>query len=113
MLRELVYTDREGFQNMLRQWYGIWKAVLNGRMVNAHMGRSTYTRPRLLGAYLGLKRNIPWLWTFYDYPELHVPHTSNALKDVLINIKTKLGVHSGISRERRIALMQEYIVHHY
>ncbi len=64
--RELVHTDKESFQGMLRQWYATWKAVLNERTVNAHTGRSTYTRPRLRGAYLSLKRNMPWLWTFYD-----------------------------------------------
>ncbi len=56
---------------------------------------------------------MPWLWTLYDYPELHIPNTHNALEGVFTNIKTKLRVHSDILKERRIALIQEYITHHY
>ncbi len=111
--RELVHTDKESFQGMLRQWHATWKAALNERTVNARTGRSAYTRPRLRSAYLSLKRNMPWLWTFYDYPELHIPNTNNALEGVFTNIKTKLRVHSGISKGRRIALIQEYIARHY
>ena len=35
-------------------------------------------RPRLRSTYLSVKRNMPLLWTFYDYPKTGLPNTNNA-----------------------------------
>ena len=109
----MTSTDREGFIEMIKQWHGKWEDFLNERSADKRTGRTSYMHKRLRSAYLSLKRNIPWLWTFQDYPLLHIPNTNNALEGVFTDIKTKLMVHSGITKDRRIALIQEYIARHY
>lgn len=109
----LAHTDKECFIGMLEQWHLKWDSFLKERSFDSGSGRSTYTHKKIRSAYLSLKRNMPWLWTFYDYPELHIPNTNNALEGVFTDIKTKLRVHSGISKERRSSLIQEYIARHY
>lgn len=109
----LAHTDKESFIVMLEQWHQRWDCFLKERSVDNKSGRSTYTHKRIRSAYLSLKRNMPWLWTFYDYPELHIPNTNNALEGTFTDIKTKMRVHSGISKQRRITLIQEYIARHY
>lgn len=109
----LCRTDKDSFIGMLEQWYDKWADFIKERSVDFRSGKSTYTHKRLRSAYLSLKRNMKWLWTFYDYPELHIPNTNNALEGVFTDIKTKLRVHSGITKQRRKALIQEYIARHY
>ena len=109
----MTRTDKEGFIGMLERWHGKWKDFLNERSADKNTGRTSYRHKRLGSAYLSLKRNMPWLWTFQDYPLLHMPNTNNALEGVFTDIKTKLRVHSGITKDRRIALIQEYIARHY
>ncbi|MDE5799510.1 MAG: hypothetical protein K2H74_00635 [Paramuribaculum sp.] len=109
----LAHTDKESFIGMLEQWHQRWYSFLKERSVDRKSGRSTYTHKRIRSAYLSLMRNMPWLWTFYDYPDLHIPNTNNALEGIFTDIKTKLRVHSGISKERRINLIKEYIARRY
>lgn len=60
-----------------------------------------YMRSRLRSAYLSLKRNMPLLWTFQENPTIGLPNTNNGLEGIFSDIKTKLRVHSGISKEHR------------
>ena len=55
-------------------------------------------RPRLRSAYLSIKRNMKRLWTFYDYKD-------RGLEAVFADIKSKVRVHSGLTRERRMKLI--------
>ena len=98
---------------MMDDWYNKWNEYLKERTVDRKTSKRTYTHKRLRSAYHSLCRNMTWRWTFYDYPELHIPNTNNAIECVFTNIKTKLRVHSGISKFRRMALIQEYIARHY
>lgn len=109
----LTHTDKDSFIGLLNQWYDKWKDFIQERTTDNKTGKSSYTHKRLRSAYLSLQRNMYWLWTFYDYPELLIPNTNNALEGVFTDIKTKLRVHSGISKYRRMALIQEYIARHY
>lgn len=109
----MTRTDKESFVGMLEGWQARWEHFLNERSEDKKTGKTSYTHKRLRSAYLSLKRNMPWLWTFYDNPQLHMPNTNNALEGVFTDIKTKLRVHSGITRMRRMALIQEYIARHY
>jgi hypothetical protein len=56
---------------------------------------------------------MPLLWTFYDHPETGLPNTNNALEAVFSDLKTKVRVHRGISRENRKKLIDEYLKRHY
>ena len=109
----MTRTDKESFVGMLEGWQARWEYFLNERSEDKKTGKTSYTHKRLRSTYLSLKRNMPWLWTFYDNPQLYMPNTNNALEGVFTDIKTKLRVHSGITRMRRMALIQEYIARHY
>ena len=72
-----------------------------------------YMRPKLRSAYLSIKRNMPLLWNFYDHPETGLPNTNNAIEGVFSDLKTKVRVHRGISKENRNKLIDEYLKRHY
>ncbi len=109
----LAHTDKESFIGMLDDWGERWTSFMGERSTDLRTGKTSYTHKRLRSVYLSLRRNMPWLWTHYDYPELHIPNTNNALEGVFTDIKTKLRVHSGISKQRRIAMIQELIARRY
>ena len=94
-------TDKESFIGALFIWHTKWKAFLDERTTNEETGKSFYTHKRLRSAYNSLKRNLPWLFTWYDYYELKIPNTNNALEGQFSNLKSKLRNHNGLSIMRK------------
>lgn len=115
LVKNITGMDKESFIGAFDGWYEKYKDVLNERVHDKRIKRHTppYMRPRLRSAYLSLKRNMPLLWTFYDHPETGLPNTNNAIEGVFSDIKGKLRVHRGISKENRKKLLDEYIMRHY
>ena len=70
-------------------------------------------RTRLRSAYLSVKRYMPWLWTWYNYTDRYIPNTNNGVEGVFSDIKSKTRVHSGMRKEQRKKLIDEYISRHY
>ena len=115
LVNGMTVTDKESFIGAFNEWYDKYRDVVNERVHDGRIRRRTppYMRPRLRSAYLSVKRNMPLLWTFYDHPETGLPNTNNALEGLFSDLKTKVRVHSGISREHREKLLDEYIRRHY
>ncbi len=115
LVNQITKMDKESFVGMFDEWYGRYKDVVNERVHDKRIKKKTppYMRPRLRSAYLSLKRNMPLLWTFYDHPEYGLPNTNNGLEGVFSDLKTKLRVHSGLSREHRKKFIDEYLSRHY
>lgn len=115
LVKDITKMDKESFTGAFDEWYERNKDVLNERVSDKRIKRKTppYMRPRLRSAYLSLKRNMPLLWTFYDHPETGLPNTNNALEGVFSDIKSKVRVHRGISKNNRKRLLDEYIKRHY
>lgn len=115
LIKEITRMDKESFIDAFDKWYERNKDTLNERVIDKRIRRKTppYMRPRLRSAYLSIKRNMQFLWTFYDYPETGLPNTNNALEGVFSDIKSKTRVHRGISRDNRKKLLDEYIKRKY
>ena len=115
LIKEITRMDKESFIGAFEEWYERNKDTLNERINDRRIKRKTppFMRPRLRSAYLSIKRNMQLLWTFYDHPETGLPNTNNALEGVFSDIKSKTRVHSGISRDNRKKLLDEYIKRKY
>ena len=115
LVNSITRMDKESFMGAFNEWYEKHKDVVNERVHDKRIKRKTppYMRPRLRSAYLSVKRNMPLLWTFYDNPNIGLPNTNNGLEGIFSDIKTKLRVHSGISKDHRKKLIDEYLSRHY
>jgi hypothetical protein len=115
LVNGIAKKGSKSYASAFEDWYEKYREVLNERVQGKRIKRKTppYMRPRLRSAYLSVKRNMKWLWTFEKYPETGLPRTNNALEGVFSDLKTKVRVHSGISRENRKRLLDEYIARHY
>ena len=104
-LKEIVnlmkHTDKESFLGALELWHNKWKSFLDERTVNEETGKSFYTHKRLRSAYRSLKTNLKWLFTWYDYYELNIPNTTNAIDGHFADLKNKLRNHNGLSITRK------------
>ena len=105
----LKHTDKESFQGALNLWFIKWESFLNERTINSETGKSHYTHKRLRSAYRSLKTNLKWLFTWYDYIELNIPNTTNAIDGHFSDLKNKLRNHNGLSRERKIKFIDEFL----
>lgn len=104
----LCHTDKESFAGMLEMWYKEWGEWLKHRTLDRKTGKKTYTHCRVRSAYFSMKRNMKWLWTFYDFPDPPIPNTNNSLEAMNLDLKTKLRVHNGMSHRHRKLFIDEY-----
>lgn len=105
----MVHTDKESFEGAFGEWCDRWSEFLKERSCDPATGKSRYVHKRLRSAYLSLKRNMPWLWTWYDHIEVGIPNTNNGLEGMFTDLKTKLRNHSGLSKSRRERFIDEYL----
>ncbi len=105
----MTKTDKESFEGTLNEWYIKWKFFLNERTINQETGKSHYTHKRLRSAYKSLDTNLKWLFTWYDYLELSIPNTTNAIEGHFADLKNKLRNHNGLSLTRKMRFIDEFL----
>lgn len=105
----LTKTDKESFVGGLEEWHEKWRLFLNERTTNTETGKTRYTHKNLRSAYRSLKTNLPWLFTWYDYPELKIPNTTNAIDGHFADMKNKLRNHNGLTITRKKRFIDEFL----
>ena len=101
-------SGKTAFQGALQAWFEQHEGFLNERTVNEETGSSHYTHKTLRSAYLSLKRNLDYLFTFEAYPVLGMCNTTNLLDGRFADLKRKLGCHHGMKRENKIKFIKDY-----
>lgn len=106
----LTQTDKESFAGGLNEWKNKWNDFINEKTYNERKKRKWhYTHKRLRSAYNSLKNNLSFLFTWYDNPKLKIPNTTNSLEGIFSNLKTKLRVHNGLRKERKIKFINQIL----
>jgi len=98
---QLTKIKKVDFEDAFIQWHKKWEAFLKERTVSETTGKSHYTHKRLRSAWLSLKRNLSWLFTFEAYPALMIPNTTNGLDGSFSDLKNKLRNHNGLNDQRK------------
>ena len=109
LVRLLPKTDKESFEGTLNEWFSKWTIFLNERTINENTGKSFYTHKRLRSAYRSLNTNIKYLFTWYDYIELGIPNTTNAIDGHFADLKNKLRNHNGLSIKHKKNFIDEFL----
>jgi len=108
LVKQLCHTDKERFVVLFEQWIDKWSFFLKERRMDTKTGKTRYVHKRLRSAYLSLKRNMPYLWTWYDNFDLKIPNTNNALEEKFSDLKNKLRNHNGLSKTHRMVFIDQY-----
>lgn len=101
-------TDKESFVGLFEEWTDRWSDFLKERSIDRQTGKTYYTHRKLRSAYLSIKRNMPYLWTWYDNIERGIPNTNNGLEGKFTDLKTKLRNHNGLSIKHRMIFIDAY-----
>jgi hypothetical protein len=102
-------TDKESFTGALELWFNKWENFLNERTLNPLTNKSFYTHKKLRSAYRSLKNNLNWLFTWYDFIELKIPNTTNAIDGHFADLKNKLRNHNGLTISRKIKFINGFL----
>lgn len=102
-------TDKESFTGALEKWFNKWQSFLDERSTSPITGKTFYTHKRLRSAARSLKNNLHWLFTWYDYFEVKIPNTTNAIDGHFADLKNKLRNHNGLSEERKRKFIDEFL----
>jgi hypothetical protein len=84
----LARTDKESFTGGLDSWHARWKDYLDERTLDKNTGKSRFTHKKLRSAFNSLRRNLPYLFTWYDHMNLQIPNTTNAIDGCFADLKT-------------------------
>jgi hypothetical protein len=98
---KITKLEKIVFEKMLDEWHLKWSEYLKERSLSPLTNKSTFTHKKLRSAYLSLRRNMIWLFTFEDYKELMIPNTTNALDGKFSDLKNKLRNHNGMNIKRK------------
>lgn len=101
----LIKTDKESFCFWLADWHTRWNDFLQEKVYDPEKKRNRYLHHKLRSAYRSLKTNLPYLFIFYDYPELSIPNTTNILDGYFSVIKEKVSIHRGVTKQRKMKII--------
>ena len=105
----LTKSSEKEFSIMLNKWYLKWKGFLSEKTYDNEDRKWHYTHRRLRSAYRSLKTNLPFLFTYLEYPDRGIPNTTNSLEGTFSHLKTKLRTHAGIKEWRKKKIIDEIL----
>jgi len=109
LIRTLPKTDGASFKDAFNLWCRVWHAFLQEKTIDEKTGRSHWTHRRLRQARDSIHQHLPFLFTFEKYPDLNIPNTANSLDGSFKKAKVALAVHSGLTHERQLKLVQSIL----
>lgn len=105
----LTKTKKDEFSKAIQEWHKKWGDFLKEKTVNPENKRWNYTHKKLRSAYSSLKNNLPWLFSFQDFPKLNIPNTTNSCDGSFAHWKNKIKIHRGLSKERRKKMIDYFL----
>lgn len=108
----LTKTNEATFIAALSAWHAKWGEYIEEKTtLEFSNGKKKwfYTHKKVRSAYRSLKTNLPYLFTYLKYPELHIPNTTNDLDGSFSALKKKLAAHHGLRKDRRYKVISQLL----
>jgi hypothetical protein len=106
---KLCNSDEPQFADKLNSWHAKWHDFLKERTTDPITRRWHYTHRRVRSAYASLKKNLPYLFTYQNYPELNIPNTTNSLDGSFAHLKELTRVHRGFTETLKNKIIEEIL----
>ena len=104
----LTHVNRKTFEAMVYVWRAVNYNWLQERTYFDN-GKWEYTHKETRSAINSLFRNLPYLFTFEDYPELDIPNTNNKIEGMHSEMKRRLANHHGLKKEQKIKFIRIFL----
>jgi hypothetical protein len=105
----LSRTTEAVFTKQLQGWEKRWRGFITEKTYILGTKHWYYTHKSVRSAFMSLKRNLPYLFTYQRYPELGIPNTTNTVDGYFTQLKKKIGAHQGLRRDRRYKVICELL----
>ena len=103
-------VDQRRFELLLECWYKRHEGFIKEKTYKIEIAKWHYKHKRLRSAYRSLKTNLPYLFTYKNYPDLKIPNTTNGLDGGLFApMKMLMKIHRGIGIEMKKKLIVDYL----
>ena len=109
IMLQLPGSNKREFSKLLSDWKKEWDEILTDKTYILGTRRWYYTHKKTRSAYMSLERNLPYLFTYQEYPELHIPNTTNSLDGSFTHLKDKVNIHHGLRKDRRYKMIEEIL----
>jgi hypothetical protein len=86
----------------LNEWHKKWNHLLKEKITNHKTGKYHFINKKLRSAYRSLKTNLPYLFTYQDYPEFNIPNTNNSLEGSFTDLKILVRIHKRVKKDKII-----------
>jgi len=97
----LSRIDRDMFETMMYSWK-LRNEVWLQEKSRTEDGKWGYTHRLTRGAINSLITNLPYLFTYQEYPELEIPNTNNRIEGLHSELKRRLNNHRGLKKAQKI-----------
>jgi hypothetical protein len=109
IMLELTRSTEMEFMKLLSDWKKTYPTILTDKTYVLGTKHWYYTHKKTRSAYLSMERNLPHLFTYLRYPELHIPNTTNSLDGSFTHLKDKVNIHHGLRQDRRYKMIEEIL----
>ncbi len=96
IMRCLTDTTQDVFESLVNTLKEEYDCFLKERNENGD-----FKHKQLRSALRSLKSNMPYLFTYKNFPELIIPNTTNSCDGSFAHWKQKLKIHRGLRKHRR------------
>ena len=100
-------NDKLEWIKLFNTWYDKNKDHINERNSNPETGKWWYRHKNLRRASVMIKRAIPDMFRFLEYPK--IPISTNNIESYFGHLKDTLSIHTGLSHKNRRAFIQWYL----
>ena len=109
IMLKLAKSTEINFTRELNDWYREWGDYINQQTRDEETKKWFYTHGRIRSAYLSMRNNIGYLFTFERYPNLKIPNTTNSLDGTFSHLKRRINIHRGLRQDRRYKMIEAYL----
>jgi len=106
----LTRTNKKSFSKALTVWEKKYHIFYTEKTYVLGTKNWYYTHKSVRSAYMSLKRNLPHLFTYQEYPELNIPNTTNTIDGYFASLKKKIAAHHGLRKDRRYRVICELLI---
>lgn len=92
---QLTRLTEAEFSERLDAWHKMWGGFIAEKTYHEDGKHWHYTHRRVRSAYMSLKRNMPFLFTYKKHPALGIPNTTNFLESLFARVREIMYVHRG------------------
>lgn len=103
-LKELIYSLTKTNRDTFTQQLDILKEQYNDFLKEKN-NTGQFVHRRLRSAIRSVTVNLPYLFTYKDYPHLSIPNTTNTCDGSFAHWKQKIKIHRGLSKKNRYKMI--------